>query len=86
LIGWLALCFAAAAIGALASIRAAEFYGQLTQPSWAPPASLFGPVWMVLYALMAVAAWLLWREGGFGRHARALTLFVVQLAANALWT
>ncbi len=86
LIGWLSLCFAGAAIGALASMRAGEFYGQLTQPSWAPPASLFGPVWTVLYALMAIAAWMLWREAGFRLHARPLTLFLVQLGANAAWT
>lgn len=86
LIGWLSLCFAAAVIGALASIRASEFYGQLTQPSWAPPASLFGPVWTVLYGLMAIAAWLIWRKSGFRPHALGLTLFIVQLGANAIWT
>lgn len=86
LIGWLALSFAASAIGAVASIRAAEFYGQLAQPSWAPPSSVFGPVWTVLYALMGIAAWLVWREGGFRRHAGVLALFVIQLAVNALWS
>ncbi|MGN2243291.1 TspO/MBR family protein [Frateuria sp. GZRR33] len=86
LAGWWLLSFAAAAIGALASIQAAAFYGQLAQPSWAPPASVFGPVWTVLYALMGVAAWLVWREAGQPGRRVALVLFVVQLAFNALWS
>lgn len=86
LAGWFALCFAASAIGALASIQARSFYGQLAQPPWAPPASVFGPVWAVLYALMAVAAWLVWRAGGLRANRAALTLFVLQLALNALWS
>ena len=86
LIGWLLLSFAAAAIGALASVQAATFYQQMTQPSWAPPSSVFGPVWSVLYALIGIAAWLVWREGGWRRQRGVLTLFVVQLAVNALWS
>lgn len=84
LLGWLLLAFAAGAVGAVASIDAASFYGQLSKPSWAPPASVFGPVWTALYAMMGVAAWLVWRSPG--PKAVALTLFVAQLAANALWS
>ncbi len=86
LVAWLLLCFAAAAIGAFASVQAATFYQQLAQPSWAPPSSVFGPVWSLLYALMGIAAWLVWREGGWRRQRVALTLFAVQLALNALWS
>jgi translocator protein len=82
-IGWLIVSFTAAAIGAVASINAAEFYQTLTLPTWAPPAWLFGPVWALLYLLMAVAAWIIWRARGFGP---ALALFLIQLAANALWS
>ena len=53
LIGWLFLSFAASAVGAAASIQAQSFYGQLVQPAWAPPPWVFGPVWTVLFALMA---------------------------------
>jgi translocator protein len=81
LAGWLAGSFATAAIGGLASVRAAVFYNELTQPAWAPPAWLFGPVWTILYLLMGVAAWLIWRKHGFRGAATAL-----QLCANALWT
>ena len=86
LVGWLALCLAAGALGAVASMDAANFYGQLARPAWAPPASIFGPVWTVLYVLMAVAAWLVWRIGGFAHARVALVLFLVQLAVNSLWS
>lgn len=86
LFGWLLLCFVAAGVGAWASAHAAIFYGGLNQPSWAPPAWLFGPVWTLLYALMGIAAWMVWRVGGFAPARAALTLFIAQLAVNALWT
>ncbi|KZC16893.1 sensory protein [Rhodanobacter sp. FW510-R12] len=85
-IGWLLLSFAAAATGAMASVQAATFYRRLAQPSWAPPASVFGPVWSVLYVLMGMAAWLVWRNGGWRRQHGVLALFVIQLMANALWS
>ena len=84
LAGWLALAFAAGGVGAIASVEAASFYKQLVQPAWAPPASVFGPVWSALYALMAVAAWLVWRSPGSNKI--ALGLFGAQLGANALWS
>jgi tryptophan-rich sensory protein len=86
LVGWLVLTFVAGGVGAIASAGAGTFYGQLFRPGWAPPAWLFGPVWSVLYVLMAVAAWLVWREHGFRGARVALWLFIVQLFANALWT
>jgi tryptophan-rich sensory protein len=86
LLGWLLVSFAAAAIGAVASAQAGTFYEQLVRPDWAPPGWLFAPVWSVLYALMGFAAWLVWREHGFKKGRSALTLFIVQLGANALWT
>lgn len=85
--GWLALCIATSAVGALASRDAGAFYAELTRPAWAPPAWLFGPVWSVLFLAMAVAAWLVWRVPHAGRRrAVALALFVAQLVANALWS
>lgn len=84
LVGWLLAAFAAGAVGAIASVDAASFYAQLTKPSWAPPAGVFGPVWTALYALMGIAAWLVWRSPGAKRV--PLSLFGVQLAANALWS
>ena len=85
LIGWLALAFVAAAISGIASTRAPEFYQALIRPSWAPPAALFGPVWSVLYLLMGLASWLVWREGSKNTRG-ALRLYLVQLVLNSLWS
>jgi benzodiazapine receptor len=86
LIGWLVLVFAAAGIGAAAAVDAKTFYAQLVRPIWAPPASAFGPVWSVLYLLMGLAVWLVWRERGASNVRAAVTLFLAQLCANALWS
>lgn len=83
---WLVVSFVAAALGGAASIEAGPFYAGLLRPQWAPPAAIFGPVWTVLYLLMGVAAWLVWRVGGWRAARAALTLFLVQLAFNALWS
>lgn len=53
-----------AVCGALASVNAPVLYAALQRPDWAPPASVFGPVWSVLYLLMIVAAWLVWQRRG----------------------
>ena len=64
----------------------ADWYRSLERPSWTPPDWLFGPVWTALYALMAVAAWLVWRKGRVPGVWTAGALFGVQLALNAIWT
>jgi len=84
LLGWLLAAFATGAVGAVASVDAASFYAELSKPSWAPPAWVFGPVWSGLYALMGIAAWLVWRSSGSKRV--ALGFFGAQLVANALWS
>jgi translocator protein len=86
LLGWLLTSFAAAAIGAISTRNAPELYAGLVKPVWAPPSWLFGPVWTVLYLLMGVAAWLVWRRAGWAGAAGALTLFVTQLLCNAAWS
>src|SRR5215218_5154825 len=72
-----------AAIGTLAVSGTAEQYKALQQPDWAPPSWLFGPVWTVLYAMIAVAGWLVWRKVGFGK---AIAVYTAQLVLNAMWT
>jgi benzodiazapine receptor len=84
LVGWIALCFVAAAVGAFALPDA--WYASLHKPSWNPPGWVFGPVWTLLYTMMAVAAWLVWRRGGFVMQRGPLTWFLVQLALNAAWS
>ena len=84
MIGWLALCFAAA--GTPVFVSTGGWYVSLHKPWWNPPGWLFGPAWTLLYVLMAVAAWLVWREGGWKAQGRALGLFLVQWLLNKLWT
>ncbi|MGK5440661.1 TspO/MBR family protein [Micromonospora sp. URMC 105] len=83
LLGFGAAVTVAAAIGGLGVRGTAEEYAGLRQPDWAPPSWLFGPVWTLLYALIAIAAWLVWRRVGFGP---ALWAWSAQLVLNAIWT
>lgn len=85
----------AAMIGGVATSRGlGAWYEVLRKPTWNPPSWIFGPVWTVLYILMAVAAFLVWRtgfapgaDGVVRRRAQiALTVYAVHLAFNALWS
>ena len=84
LAGWLLLTFSASAMAVFVSTGG--WYAGLAKPAWNPPGWIFGPVWTVLYAMMAVAAWRVWLYGGWKRQKKALGLFVIQWALNALWT
>jgi tryptophan-rich sensory protein len=84
---FLALSFSAAGLGGLAMRGGpGTWYASLAKPSWTPPGWVFGPVWTLLYASMAVAAWLVWRGNGWSGARLPLALFGVQLALNAAWT
>ncbi len=64
-----------------------SWYRRIEKPAWNPPDAVFGPVWTVLYAAMALAAWLVWRRGGDRPEGKLSTgLYVVQLGLNQLWT
>ncbi|WP_433826471.1 TspO/MBR family protein [Actinoplanes sp. CA-015351] len=86
---WLALAgfgvavAVAALIGGLGVAGTANEYNSLNQPSWAPPSWLFGPVWTVLYAMIAMSGWLVWRRTGWSA---ALNWYAAQLVLNAIWT
>ena len=81
---WLLLILGVAVSGAIASVQAQALYSEFIKPAWAPPAGVFGPVWSILYFLMGVAIFLVWRtrSATYG----AFVLFAAQLAANALWS
>jgi tryptophan-rich sensory protein len=79
-------CFAAGALGRLASEPNIPWYDTLQQPGFAPPNSVFAYVWAILYAMMAVAAWMFWRaEGRLEDRKLGLIAFITQLALNAAW-
>lgn len=85
LIVFLGVCLGAGALGSIptaSSVR--DWYPKLRKPPGTPPSWAFGPVWTTLYVLMAVSAWLVWREYGWGARA-ALVIFCAQLALNLAW-
>ncbi len=84
LIGWIIVCFSAAAVGA--SFPVDDWYEGLNRPPFAPPNVIFGPVWTMLYLAMSVAAWLVWRRGGIRRNLLRVSTFVIQLILNGGWS
>jgi len=84
LLVWLIASFSAAALGAF--FMPGAWYDSLNKPAWNPPGWVFGPVWSTLYTLMAVAAWLVWKRGGFRDQRKPLTWFIAQLALNSAWS
>jgi translocator protein len=89
LVLFLLIAFAVAGLGTAATIANVDgWYSTAPKAFWTPPNAVFGPVWTVLYTLMSVAAWLVWRERERDRPAvrRALAVYVGQLVLNAVWT
>ena len=84
--GWAAAVTAVAVVGGLATDTSSEWYRDLEKPSWQPPGSVFGPVWTVLYVLIAVAATLSFRDVGGPRRRVVLGLYAANLALNVAWT
>jgi len=81
-------CLAAGAIGSVFTRSAIPtWYATLEKPTFAPPNWLFAPVWTLLYIMMGIAAFLVWRQGLENRQVRiALIVFLIQLVLNALWS
>jgi tryptophan-rich sensory protein len=83
LAAFVVMCFGVSLLGGRATLPAlGHWYPQLSKPAWTPPAWVYGPVWTLLYPMLAVAGWLAWREG---RSRRATLLYLLQLALNAAW-
>jgi len=81
LVALLVISFGVAALGSIATAGNVDgWYASAEKAPWNPPNWLFGPAWTLLYTLMSVAAWLVWRRGG------SLNPYVFQLVLNAIWT
>jgi benzodiazapine receptor len=84
----LALTFSAALVGSLFTRGAVtDWYATLNRPYFTPPNWLFGPVWTILYLLMAISAFIVWQKSLVNPAVKiALILYLVQLILNALWS
>jgi tryptophan-rich sensory protein len=86
LVGWIVLCFAVAGISSTWTANEVNgWYRTLVRPSYAPPNWLFGPVWTLLYLLMAIAAWQVWQSPPSTLRNVGIALFLMQLALNFAW-
>jgi len=86
LILFLAICLGAGGLGSFfTSNSVRNWYPRLTKPRGTPPSWVFGPVWTTLYILMAISAWLVWRNFGWGARP-ALLIFCAQLCLNVAWS
>ncbi len=86
---FLLLALGVGAVGAVFSpgfsASAAQWYAALAKPGWVPPQQWFGPIWTALYILMAVAAWIIWRERYHRGRSAAIGAYAAQLLLNAIW-
>lgn len=83
----LAVCFAASLIGSALTQPNLGWYATLAKPGFTPPNGVFPVVWTILFVMMAVAAWLVWRApGDDGDRKTALIWFAIQLALNVSWS
>jgi benzodiazapine receptor len=82
------VCQGAGLIGSIATFPAIPtWYASLEKPLFNPPNWVFGPVWTILYALMGISAFLVWREGIRDRQVKiAIGIFAAQLVLNVLWS
>lgn len=89
LAAFVALCAAAALTArhfTTPAIESGWYATRLEKPAWTPPAWVFGPVWGVLYALIAASGWVVWKEKGLGGAPLAFSVYLFQLIVNALWS
>jgi tryptophan-rich sensory protein len=86
-VAFVVLVFAVAGVGGSVTAPAiGGWYAGLAKPGFNPPNGVFGPVWTLLYAFMAVAAWRVWRARGLHGAPLAMGLFFLQLALNLAWS
>ncbi len=87
LVFWIALCLGVGAVGGRwTAPEIGAWYRTLRKPFFNPPNWIFGPVWTLLYLLMAVAAWIVSQSGPSTLRTAALGLFLAQLALNLAWS
>lgn len=87
LIVFLCICFAVEILaGFWTNQTVSTWYPTLNKPSWNPPSWVFGPAWTILYTLIAIAGWLIYKSESSRERTVALTLFGIQLFLNFIWS
>ncbi len=87
IVGWLSVCYTIAGAGAAMTMSGLlSWYPSLQKPWFNPPNWVFGPVWMILYTMMGVSAWLVWRERKLNELQTPMGWFTLQLALNLAWS
>ena len=81
---WIIVTFGVAAFAS--QFEPGAWYKTTAKPTWTPPGWLFGPVWGMLYLAMSISAWLVWRQRSDVKVSLPLSLYLVQLALNGLWS
>jgi translocator protein len=85
MLGFVALPLILGGVGGVVTAKAIPgWYRELRKPSWNPPNWIFGPVWSLLYLMMGVASWLVWKSVGFAGN--WVWFYGVQLLLNAVWS
>ena len=80
------LCLLPGILGSMFTSTDTEWYNSLRKPSFQPPGWVFGPVWTVLYIMMGISLYLVWKLPSSDLRTYALTFFGIQLVLNGLWT
>ncbi len=87
LIVFLISCYGVAGLGAKLTTPGLPWLATLRKPAFNPPDKVFGPVWTLLYTLMAFSGWLMMdAPATSAQRSLALTIFATQLALNLLWS
>lgn len=81
------LCLSIQIIGSLWTMETVKtWYPALAKPSWTPPDWIFGPVWSILYIMIAISGWLIYRAEDSSKRSAALIFYGCQLALNFIWS
>ncbi|MEQ8189637.1 MAG: TspO/MBR family protein [Candidatus Eremiobacterota bacterium] len=87
LILFLVICFLTAAFGSYFTVKSVStWYLTIEKPLWNPPSWVFGPVWTILYILIALSGWLVWMKGSEKPVRIVLFLYFIQIFLNAIWS
>jgi benzodiazapine receptor len=82
------VCQLAGIIGSVFTFSSIDiWYASLQRPSFSPPNWIFGPVWLTLYTMMGVSAYLIWKKGWKNKEVqKSLYIFSIQLILNSIWS